>query len=102
MAAPDEERMIPTLEATVPEDRLEDVFGVVEAMGSYHPVDPCWCLPLIAVDPYYQGQGIGLQLIKHALAIVDRDGLPAYLSRRIHVIFHSMNGMVSKLWVRFK
>ena len=76
---PDEERMIPILEATVPEDRLEDVFGVFEAMESFHPEEDCWYLPLIAVDPYYQGQGFGSQLMKHALARVDEDGLPAYL-----------------------
>lgn len=76
---PDEERMIPILEATVPEDRLEDVFGVLEAMESYHPEEACWYLPLIAVDPYYQGQGFGSQLMKHALKRVDEDGLPAYL-----------------------
>lgn len=76
---PDEEKMIPILEATVPEERLEDVFGVFEAMESFHPEEDCWYLPLIAVDPYYQGQGFGSQLMKHALARVDEDGLPAYL-----------------------
>ena len=76
---PDEERMISLLEATVPEEKLEDVFGVFEAMESYHPEDPCWYLPIIAVDPFYQGNGYGSQLMKHALSRVDEDGLPAYL-----------------------
>ncbi|MFK7864726.1 MAG: GNAT family N-acetyltransferase [Pseudohongiellaceae bacterium] len=76
---PDEERMIPILEATVPADRLEDVFAVFEAMDSYHPEETCWYLPLIAVDAFYQGNGFGSQLMKHALARVDEDKLPAYL-----------------------
>jgi ribosomal protein S18 acetylase RimI-like enzyme len=76
---PDEERMIPILQATVPEEILEDVFAVFAAMEAYHPEDPCWYLPLIAVDPYYQGNGFGSQLMKHALNRVDQDGIPAYL-----------------------
>ena len=76
---PDEERMVPILEATVPKEILEDVFKVFEVMDGYHPEDPCWYLPLIAVDPFYQGNGYGSQLMKHALSRVDEDGLPAYL-----------------------
>jgi ribosomal protein S18 acetylase RimI-like enzyme len=76
---PDEERMIPLLESTVPADRLEDAFGVFEAMASYHPEETCWYLPLIAVDPIYQGFGFGSHLMKHALLKIDSEGLPAYL-----------------------
>lgn len=76
---PDEERMIPILESTVPSDRLEDAFGVFEAMDSYHRKETCWYLPLIAVDPIYQGYGFGSQLMKHALSKVDESALPAYL-----------------------
>jgi ribosomal protein S18 acetylase RimI-like enzyme len=52
---------------------------VFEAMDEYHPDDPCWYLPLIAVDPAYQGNGFGSQLMKHALNRIDEDGLLAYL-----------------------
>ncbi|MFT7246415.1 MAG: GNAT superfamily N-acetyltransferase [Candidatus Azotimanducaceae bacterium] len=76
---PDEERMIPLLEISVSKDILEDVFAVFEAMDEYHPKEPCWYLPLIAVDPFYQGKGIGSQLMKHALARIDREALPAHL-----------------------
>lgn len=76
---PDEDRMIPILESTVPADRLESAFGVFEQMSSYHPEETCWYLPLIAVDPIYQGAGLGAQLMKHALSTIDEAGLPAYL-----------------------
>jgi len=76
---PDEESLIPIIEATLPKEILEDVFAVFEAMAAYHPEYPCWYLPLIGVDPFYQGNGFGSQLMKHALKRVDEEGLPAYL-----------------------
>ena len=48
-------------------------------MEEYHPSESCWYLPIIAVDPYCQNQGIGSLLMKHALEKVYSDGLPAYL-----------------------
>ena len=56
-----------------------DVSGVLEQMATYHPHEPHWYLPLIAVDPAYQGGGLGGALLKAALARCDADGLPAYL-----------------------
>ncbi len=76
---PDEERFIAHIQETIAEDTREDVFSVLEAMEEYHPEEPCWYLPIIAVDPAYQGQGLGSQLMKHALHRIDEDGLPAYL-----------------------
>jgi GNAT superfamily N-acetyltransferase len=76
---PDEDRMVPILESTIPVDRVEFAFGVFEAMASYHPEESCWYLPLIAVDPIYQGRGMGAQLMKAALGKIDEAGLPAYL-----------------------
>jgi ribosomal protein S18 acetylase RimI-like enzyme len=48
-------------------------------MEKYHPTEPHWYLPLIGVDPSQQGNGVGSALMKHALEIVDRDHMPAYL-----------------------
>jgi GNAT superfamily N-acetyltransferase len=58
---------------------LPDVEKVFEAMAHYHPQEPHWYLPLIAVDPTRQGQGIGGALMRHALARCDREGTAAYL-----------------------
>jgi ribosomal protein S18 acetylase RimI-like enzyme len=72
-----------TLEAlamdNAPVERRADLGGVFERMGEAHPHEPHWYLPLIGVDPARQGQGIGAALLRHALARIDADGLPAYL-----------------------
>lgn len=76
---PDQDALVSLVERTVSESLLKNVFGVIEEMGRYHPEEPHWYLPLIAVDPSRQGQGHGSALLRHALAGCDRDHLPAYL-----------------------
>ena len=66
-------RMLP------PEQRLDAAFSVFEKMGSFHPGEPHWYLPLIGVDPSQQGRGYGSQLMKHALERCDREKTIAYL-----------------------
>lgn len=75
----DEDAMVGLLQATVPATQQDDVFGVVEQMGKYHPQEPHWYLPLIGVDPAFQNRGIGSALLALALARCDAEGLPAYL-----------------------
>jgi ribosomal protein S18 acetylase RimI-like enzyme len=43
------------------------------------PDEPLWVLDHIGVDPAYQGQGVGRRLIEHGLALVDADGVAAFL-----------------------
>ena len=76
---PDSERLAALSEAHSPKDQLDSMMQVFEQMGSYHPAEPCWYLPLIGVDPARQGRGYGSALLRHALPLADRDGLPAYL-----------------------
>ncbi|MFN2510993.1 MAG: GNAT family N-acetyltransferase [Pyrinomonadaceae bacterium] len=76
---PDEETMIGWVERTAPDAIKGDLFGVFEEMAKYHPKEPHWYLPLIGVDPFQQGNGIGSALMKHALIPCDRDGTLAYL-----------------------
>lgn len=70
--------------------RLGEVLHLFERMAAFHPQEPHWYLPLIGVDPVYQGQGYGSQLMQHGLKACDRDHLPAYLeatspdSRRLY------------------
>ena len=76
---PNDEEMASLVQDTVGEDKLEQVFSLLEQMGSYHPAEPHWYLPLIGVDPTQQGKGYGDALMAHALTICDRDMVPAYL-----------------------
>ena len=76
---PDGDAIEEILGATVAEERLEEVEAFFEQMDVYHPHEPHWYLPLIAADPAKTGRGLGASLMKHALAVVDEAGLPAYL-----------------------
>lgn len=76
---PDEETMVGLVESAVAEGDREAMFGLFEQMGAFHPKEPHWYLPLIGTDPAKQGSGHGSALLRHALAICDRDKLPAYL-----------------------
>jgi GNAT superfamily N-acetyltransferase len=75
----DEETMAALMAQTVPEANQADMSAVFEQMGGFHPTEPHWYLPMIGIDPVQQGRGLGSALLKHALALVDRDGATAYL-----------------------
>lgn len=75
----DNERLGALVSRHAPPGVEQDAGGVFEQMAVYHPHEPHWYLPLIAVDPACQGRGLGGALLKEALARCDADGLPAYL-----------------------
>ena len=59
--------------------QLGEVLFLFEQMAGFHPHEPHWYIPLIGVDPQYQGRGYGTQLMRQGLAVCDRDQQPAYL-----------------------
>ena len=63
----------------VAEEQRAEVVAVFKQMGSYHPQEPHWYLPLIGVDPANRGHGYGSALMGHALQPCDRDHTLAYL-----------------------
>jgi ribosomal protein S18 acetylase RimI-like enzyme len=75
----DEGPLVGLLEASVAPGRLENLFGVLEQMSTYHPTEPHWYLPMVGVDPVWQGKGYGSALLRHTLARCDEEGRRAYL-----------------------
>ena len=76
---PDEDALGELLSRTIPEQNQEDFFALFEKMGSYHPDEPHWYLPLIGVDPAQQNKGYGSELLKHSLVECDLGNKLAYL-----------------------
>jgi ribosomal protein S18 acetylase RimI-like enzyme len=75
----DEDALVALIQRTVAEAEQAALFEVLEQMGSYHPSEPHWYLPIIGVDPSQQRKGYGSALMRHALLACDRDGTAAYL-----------------------
>jgi ribosomal protein S18 acetylase RimI-like enzyme len=75
----DEEAMGALMEETVAPEAQKDAVAVMQQMERYHPREPHWYLPLIGIDPAKQGRGLGGALLRHALAICDKDHSIAYL-----------------------
>jgi ribosomal protein S18 acetylase RimI-like enzyme len=76
---PDEEALVELIKRSAALSAKTDLFQVFQQMSSYHPGEPHWYLPLIGVDPLYQGGGVGSALLAYALAICDREKRLAYL-----------------------
>jgi ribosomal protein S18 acetylase RimI-like enzyme len=77
--SPDDDAMDTLLQRTVPEPVYQDLLAVFAQVRPYLPQEPYWYLPLLGVDPFQQGKGVGAALIQHALTRCDRDHTPAYL-----------------------
>ena len=75
----DDEGIDRVLSSSLSSQRLGQVVSLMDKMGSYHPAEPHWYLPLIGVDPYHQGRGHGSALMKQALTRCDQAGQLAYL-----------------------
>jgi ribosomal protein S18 acetylase RimI-like enzyme len=76
---PDEEALDALLQRSTSEQTQKDLFAVFEQMRHSHPSEPHWYLPLIGVDPFHQGKGLGHALMQHALVACDRDQKAAFL-----------------------
>ena len=94
---PDEEALEAIVRSSVAAARQAELSAVFEQMGSYHPKEPHWFLPLIGVDPRCQGKGYGSALLRHVLAQCDRDHAPAYLesSNPANIPLYERHGFVA-------
>lgn len=59
--------------------RLPRLLGFVRLVEERHPREPHWYLPVLGVQPDWQGRGLGSALLRPVLERCDRDGMPAYL-----------------------
>ena len=76
---PDGEAVEELVTAAVRPSILEELAEVFGQMEGHHPKEPHWYLPVIGVEPYHHGRGLGGALLSHALAIADGDDYLAYL-----------------------
>jgi GNAT superfamily N-acetyltransferase len=76
---PDGDAIVATLTESVAPGQHEDMLSVLGQMDEAHPRFPHWYLPWFGVDGAMQGRGLGGELMKHCLRIVDEDHQPAYL-----------------------
>jgi GNAT superfamily N-acetyltransferase len=76
---PDDGPIGELFEQHMSEPKLSEVLFLFEQMAGFHPKEPHWYIPLIGVDPMFQGRGYGTQLMLQGLATCDRDRQLAYL-----------------------
>jgi GNAT superfamily N-acetyltransferase len=76
---PDGEAIVEVLSECVAPEKHEDAFAVLEQMDQSHPKYPHWYLPWLGVHQPLQGGGLGCDLLKRCLAMVDESHLPAFL-----------------------
>jgi len=76
---PDDGPIGELFEQNMSEPKLGEVLFLFEQMASFHPHEPHWYIPLIGVDPVFQGRGYGTQLMRRGLVACDRDQQLAYL-----------------------
>ena len=76
---PNGDAIVAALSESVPREKHADTFSVLEQMDAAHPKEPHWYLPWLGVDAALQGDGLGAALLRHGLARVDADRVPAFL-----------------------
>jgi GNAT superfamily N-acetyltransferase len=60
--------------------RAQPYFQLLESFDVAHPrAEPHYYLSLLGTHPKHRGRGFGMDLLRHNLAVIDGEGLPAYL-----------------------
>jgi GNAT superfamily N-acetyltransferase len=72
-------RMLPGMASAVGLTSMPRALRGFNLMESKHPHDPHYYLPVIGVEPDWQGKGLGTALLHPVLERCDRDKMPAYL-----------------------
>jgi GNAT superfamily N-acetyltransferase len=60
--------------------RAAEVLELMTRFEAAHPHDPPhYCLTLLGTDAQRRGNGYGMELLRQNLAVIDAEGMPAYL-----------------------
>jgi len=91
---PDEEALDALMKTTLAEPARSEVLEVLEQMSASHPAEAHWHLAFIGVDAAHQGTGVGADLMRHRLDMIDAQGVLAYLesSNPQNVPFYRRHG----------
>lgn len=76
---PDGDAVGSVLAEALTTDQLAKAGPIFELMEGYHPHEPLWYLPMLGVDPSFQCQGIGSELLSDQLSHCDQTDTAAYL-----------------------
>jgi GNAT superfamily N-acetyltransferase len=75
-----EQAELPALLARLIGDRASEVLELMDRLEAAHPHDrPHFYLSLLGTDPAHRGKGLGMALLAENLALIDAEGMPAYL-----------------------
>jgi ribosomal protein S18 acetylase RimI-like enzyme len=87
-------RFLPNLVRAAGLARVPGLVSAIDEVDKKHPHEPHFYLPMIGIDPPYQGRGIGSALMRPVLERCDREGIPAYLesSNERNVALYERNG----------
>ncbi len=104
---PNGEALEAVFRETARPEHLDDLLATFEKMDQWHPEEPHWYLPLIGVEPNAQGSGLGVALMRYAVARCDQAGALAYLEssnpRNISLYErHGFEVMGRSKWVRVR
>lgn len=91
---PDVDALIALLQGSGSDEAKKDGPELFDRMGTFHPNEPHWYLPLLGVDPLHHSKGLGSALMGHALILCDQDNKYAYLesSNPKNVSFYKRHG----------
>jgi ribosomal protein S18 acetylase RimI-like enzyme len=71
-------RLLPSM-ARINGRLLPRILRAIAALESNHPVEPHYYLPVVGVEPEWQGRGLGTALMRPMVDRCDEEKVPAYL-----------------------
>jgi predicted GNAT family N-acyltransferase len=89
-------RFMATMTDALPAHAMERLMVLGDVTDRVHPQEPHWYLGLLATRTRAQGSGAGSRMLERTLALVDEDGMAAYLesTNPRNVPFYERHGFV--------